>query len=255
MHSLSHLAQSNDRRLSAAGSVHSGGSDSTSGREVLKKCDVCASLGEERFYCGVCGDIFCNICWIQERAHRKAKEPVHGTPHEKLHYLKAEKIKTSLRQSAKLTDTRGMHDADESSLWFGVSLDPTDNVTPILEDTGRFAMLLAQTSAGDHKPRYPGLVSFIGQTGAGKSGEATSTEPLALACLRSSQANQVLMQPLSRRSLPYRMRPIERAKRLWSAPLTAVSLPGMPQPPPTPYPRPSDDSQRRRAPLRGPKDP
>ena len=60
-----------------------------------------------------------------------------------------------------------MHKMDEDSTWFGVSRDEADN--PVLCDFQRFATILADSAAFEPGHRYPQLVSFIGQTGAGKS--------------------------------------------------------------------------------------
>ncbi|KAI9690171.1 MAG: hypothetical protein M1822_009132 [Bathelium mastoideum] len=59
-----------------------------------------------------------------------------------------------------------MHMEDEDTTWFGVAKD-TANV-PVLQDYGRYATLMANSATGE-RVRYPQLVSFIGQTGAGKS--------------------------------------------------------------------------------------
>lgn len=39
----------------------------------------------------------------------------------------------------------------------------------MFQDYGRYSEIMAQSNTGEHSARYPQLVSFIGQTGAGKS--------------------------------------------------------------------------------------
>jgi energy-coupling factor transporter ATP-binding protein EcfA2 len=60
-----------------------------------------------------------------------------------------------------------MHLDDEDTTWFGIARDAND--LPIFQDYGRYATIIANSSTGEYKVRYPQLVSFIGQTGAGKS--------------------------------------------------------------------------------------
>ncbi|KAK8075762.1 hypothetical protein PG997_010425 [Apiospora hydei] len=74
-----------------------------------------------------------------------------------------------------------LYKADEITSWFGVER-PEDNAPPVFQDYGRFADLMASTDPIRSQPsfmerwaevdrdrRTPSLVSFVGQTGAGKS--------------------------------------------------------------------------------------
>ncbi len=60
-----------------------------------------------------------------------------------------------------------MHLDDEDTTWFGIDRDAQNR--PIFQDYGRYATIIANSSTADNQIRYPQLVSFIGQTGAGKS--------------------------------------------------------------------------------------
>lgn len=60
-----------------------------------------------------------------------------------------------------------LHLEDKDTIWFGVARDETQQ--PIFQDYGRYATIIADSTTGDHKLRYPQLVLFVGQTGAGKS--------------------------------------------------------------------------------------
>ncbi|THC94944.1 hypothetical protein EYZ11_005583 [Aspergillus tanneri] len=63
-----------------------------------------------------------------------------------------------------------MHMQDEDSSWFGTIRDEDDDM--IFQDHGRYANLMAEMaemSSRRKQLRYPSLVSFVGQTGAGKS--------------------------------------------------------------------------------------
>jgi energy-coupling factor transporter ATP-binding protein EcfA2 len=60
-----------------------------------------------------------------------------------------------------------LHVQDEDTSWFGAGRDEDDDV--VFQDFGRYPLLMAEKSARSRKVRYPSLVSFVGQTGAGKS--------------------------------------------------------------------------------------
>lgn len=60
-----------------------------------------------------------------------------------------------------------LHGEDEHTTWFGVARDSSGQ--PIFQDFGRYAAIMSDSNSGEHQLRFPELVSFIGQTGAGKS--------------------------------------------------------------------------------------
>jgi energy-coupling factor transporter ATP-binding protein EcfA2 len=60
-----------------------------------------------------------------------------------------------------------LHIQDEDTSWFCAWKGEEDEM--VFQDYGRYATLMAETSARERKVRYPALVSFVGQTGAGKS--------------------------------------------------------------------------------------
>ncbi|KAL9047302.1 MAG: hypothetical protein Q9214_000088 [Letrouitia sp. 1 TL-2023] len=73
---------------------------------------------------------------------------------------------------------RSLHIDDENTTWFGIVRE--DGELPLFQDYGRYANIMADTSASNVRSgsrwinngrdvRYPSLVSFVGQTGAGKS--------------------------------------------------------------------------------------
>ena len=56
-----------------------------------------------------------------------------------------------------------LHQEDEDTTWFGLERDASGE--PILAEYRRYAAIMAQSSEDHDSPRYPALVSFIGQTG------------------------------------------------------------------------------------------
>jgi predicted acylesterase/phospholipase RssA/energy-coupling factor transporter ATP-binding protein EcfA2 len=111
--------------------------------------------------------MFCDNCWSGQIAHRKRAQTTGGVPHEQTDPSVAKKIQSALE--ADLTDKEQamLHIQDEDTSWFGAWKDEKDDM--VFQDHGRYATLMANKSARQRKLRYPALVSFVGQTGAGKS--------------------------------------------------------------------------------------
>ncbi|KAE8444662.1 hypothetical protein EG329_014318 [Mollisiaceae sp. DMI_Dod_QoI] len=83
-------------------------------------------------------------------------------------------LKAILDPSSSPDQIRKLHQQDETTKWFGVSrseqINPvTGKCAAIFRDYGRYATLMAETRPSNGTARYPQLVSFIGQTNAGKS--------------------------------------------------------------------------------------
>lgn len=56
---------------------------------------------------------------------------------------------------------------DRETTWFGFGRDSSGH--PVFQDYGRFAAIMNESRTSEATERYPQLVSFIGETGAGKS--------------------------------------------------------------------------------------
>jgi len=136
----------------------------------LSLCVDCQENKVDVSYCNVCNEKFSTECWDRDRRHRNNLRTADGIPHEKTDHLVAEKIKTCLTPEPG-EDQMKLHHDDESTTWFGITKDQMD--TLIFEDYGRYASILAMGSARQKESRkesrYPGLVSFVGRTGEGKS--------------------------------------------------------------------------------------
>ncbi|KAL8843022.1 MAG: hypothetical protein Q9176_002325 [Flavoplaca citrina] len=78
-----------------------------------------------------------------------------------------ERLQRILDPPESVSELSLLHQEDESTTWFGIEKDP--NGPPIFQDHGRFAALMADTKQPNAGVRYPQLVSFVGETGAGKS--------------------------------------------------------------------------------------
>ena len=160
-----------------ASSSQWGGFESDAGVEPVDE-DLCycgranASV-EECYFCWPCdGTIFCKECWNDCPPHRKTsrKQINHkgsGLPHEKTDPAVARKIFDTLQSDRDHEEQALLHVQDEDTSWFGAGRDEDDEV--VFQDFGRYARLMAEKSARNRQVRYPSLVSFVGQTGAGKS--------------------------------------------------------------------------------------
>ena len=142
-------------------------------------CDDCQTCGHRRFYCNVCSFVFCDPCWERQFPHRM--RPVPGAlPHERTDHHIAKKIGNVLAPQLKEEQREKLHMDDIDTTWFGVVREGHER--PLLQDYGRYATLIAgvkdlrlgaisslSTGSDYGEALYPSLVSFVGQTGAGKS--------------------------------------------------------------------------------------
>lgn len=110
---------------------------------------------------------FCDPCWAKQGPHKPGRTGPDGLPHEKADLRIVKRLKEILTPSSDPQEQHTLHLEDEDTTWFGIARD-SDN-QPIFQDYGRYATIIANSSTGEFKVRYPQLISFIGQTGAGKS--------------------------------------------------------------------------------------
>ncbi|KAL4750029.1 hypothetical protein BDW72DRAFT_121271 [Aspergillus terricola var. indicus] len=136
--------------------------------EPEERC-YCGSLPASdgrSYFCYPCGYVFCDRCWGRSPPHVRMRVQG-GIPHEKTDPRLAKIIEQTLEVELDEKQQSWMHLNDQNSSWFGTMTDDDDDM--VFHDHGRFADLMAEMSARKRQLRYPGLVSFVGQTGAGKS--------------------------------------------------------------------------------------
>ncbi|OQO14747.1 hypothetical protein B0A48_00129 [Cryoendolithus antarcticus] len=116
-----------------------------------------------------------------ERRRSKRLAVGAGTiPHEKTDQSVARKVRDVLTPDLRDEEREQLHIADIDTTWFGVVREGHER--PLFRDYGRYANLIAGakdlrmesatalSATSDHSETlYPSLVSFVGQTGAGKS--------------------------------------------------------------------------------------
>ena len=110
---------------------------------------------------------FCDECWGKQGPHKQGRTGPDGLPHEKANPMIVKRLKDILTPPQDHNEQQTLHIDDEDTTWFGLARDNQNR--PVFQDYGRYSAIMADSSGGEHKHRYPQLVSFIGQTGAGKS--------------------------------------------------------------------------------------
>ncbi|KAK1832963.1 acyl transferase/acyl hydrolase/lysophospholipase [Podospora conica] len=135
------------------------------------ECPICENTSPGvLWFCGVCKLAFCDGCWDTQATHRI--KPRASTPHEKTPLDIAEKVGKVLKPTEDVGRREELHREDENTAWFGI--ERRDDSSPLLlQDYGRLNDFLedwvANQSSLKPGPRTPSLISFVGQTGAGKS--------------------------------------------------------------------------------------
>ncbi|KAH7009972.1 hypothetical protein EDB80DRAFT_838977 [Ilyonectria destructans] len=115
--------------------------------------------------CVQCDDFFCDACWPLERPHRPGKVGIDGRQHEKVDEEVIHRLKQIFGQPTQEEQHR-RHGTDINTTWFGVVKEANQ---PYLHYSNRLVDILRESQVGVHSDRFPQLVSFVGQTGAGKS--------------------------------------------------------------------------------------
>ncbi|KAK4169827.1 hypothetical protein QBC43DRAFT_225424 [Cladorrhinum sp. PSN259] len=130
-------------------------------------CCICETE-DTTWICTQCaGDAFCDGCWAQQRPHRPRAPVVAGVgPHVKVEPEVFDRLERVFDQN--LTDEyqQLLHQRDIDTTWFGIEKDGDE---PRLHHHNRLIDIMRDSHTGEFHERFPHLVSFVGQTGAGKS--------------------------------------------------------------------------------------
>lgn len=140
--------------------------------EIDDGCERCHSSNSDLIECS-CSMKYCAVCL-----------PKHLKKH-KTHHRISENHQKLLRWWAGVTESLNNHlpiseefrkrsmERDEANKWFGLSVDKSGPL-PIahIVETWRFSALMEDSlhgSPGRPRRQYPSIVSFVGETGVGKS--------------------------------------------------------------------------------------
>ncbi|KAI1208514.1 uncharacterized protein F4807DRAFT_452194 [Annulohypoxylon truncatum] len=131
-------------------------------------CFICKISNKRTYSCIQCNNLsFCNDCWSQWVLHLPGTVGYDNRPHEKAIAQVVQRLRQILEPSRNEIEHEQELLSDDDTTWFGVGRDSAGR--PVFQDHGRFANLMSESQTQDPGNRYPQLVSFIGQTGAGKS--------------------------------------------------------------------------------------
>lgn len=129
---------------------------------VPPSCEECETQNDVVF-CTGCNDYFCKKHWSKRRAHREKQPGPGGMPHEEVDPKVVERVAQCMAEPLDDSDQEQKHKEDNETTWFGLDRDPTGE--PVLAEYRRYAAIMLESAEASEGPRYPALVSFIGQTG------------------------------------------------------------------------------------------
>jgi energy-coupling factor transporter ATP-binding protein EcfA2 len=141
-------------------------SEPSVGQQPHESCEACDSDNLEILYCDQCDSSYCGKCWPRQVPHKKGKLGGNGLPHTKADRAVVNRLDRAFHPPSDRSEQKVLHEDDQDTTWF--SVERRDGELPVLCGHGRYAALMASSPMG-RSSRYPQLVSFIGQTGAGKS--------------------------------------------------------------------------------------
>jgi energy-coupling factor transporter ATP-binding protein EcfA2 len=133
---------------------------------IHRPCVLCKNSDIKTLFCAVCNTNFCDACWSQWMLHQEGHVGPDGRPHEPSDLDVVYRLKETFSPPNDQPTQRKLHEEDQDTTWF--SVERHEGELPELCGHGRYAVLMANGPAGGFA-RHPQLVSFIGQTGAGKS--------------------------------------------------------------------------------------
>ncbi|KAK2606241.1 hypothetical protein QQS21_003289 [Conoideocrella luteorostrata] len=132
-----------------------------------KPCHECR-VHTKTFICIQCNNLpFCDTCWSTWVLHADGATGWGGRPHEKSDPHVITRLRGILEPTTSNVDHEKSLELDDDTTWFGVVRDLSQQ--QVFQDYGRFAALMSESQSEETQDRFPQLVSFIGQTGAGKS--------------------------------------------------------------------------------------
>ncbi|KAF2735254.1 FabD/lysophospholipase-like protein [Polyplosphaeria fusca] len=118
------------------------------------------------WYCVDCACSLCDECWNFHLPHTGGRTGRDGLPHERTQYHMFKRLDQILNPDMTLDTVEQLHNSDMDMTWFGIVKDSNGKPSFIDYDVYSTLMGHAPSAAGRQNPQ---IVSFIGQTNAGKS--------------------------------------------------------------------------------------
>lgn len=126
---------------------------------MAKNCEECQNE-DDLWLCTRCDEYYCSAHWSARRKHNEISSV---NLHEKVRPDVKERLDDCMMSDESDEAQLVRHRDDEPSTWFAFDRDEHGN--PFLAEYERFSALMMETANESGSPRYPALVSFIGQTG------------------------------------------------------------------------------------------
>jgi hypothetical protein len=85
-------------------------------------CEVCDgnSGNNELHYCSHCDGVYCQSCWVRERAHATGRKGPDGMDHERNDPYVAKMMETIFSQPSSDEELQRLRIEDEATTWFGI---------------------------------------------------------------------------------------------------------------------------------------
>ncbi|KIW97974.1 uncharacterized protein Z519_01558 [Cladophialophora bantiana CBS 173.52] len=132
-------------------------------------CADCEQTDVKVWLCSACTGIsFCDGCWPRQAAHKAKTTSLGGRVHTKEDRATILMIRSILEPPMDPQEVRNLHVKDQDSKWFGVVKSSGGRKSEFC-DFGRYGQMMMESRPLGGAARYPKLVSFIGDTYAGKS--------------------------------------------------------------------------------------
>ncbi|KAI9789319.1 MAG: hypothetical protein M1816_006208 [Peltula sp. TS41687] len=132
-------------------------------------CEVCENINVATYFCSACTSTFCGPCWPTQIQHRPGKKTLDGRPHIKESKAMIERMHSILEPPQDAATLKILHEEDQDTRWFGVVKSQQRGGASQFRDFRRYAQLMLDSRPLTGGLRYPKLISFIGDTNAGKS--------------------------------------------------------------------------------------
>ncbi|RPA77551.1 hypothetical protein BJ508DRAFT_417003 [Ascobolus immersus RN42] len=147
------------------------GTASDKGKRLPNQCDFCDKVFPEVSFCNVCQQVYCDRCWKKLPTHKRNALGQGGVPHERTEEKIGRAMNDIFYAEYNKAELEMLHMRDRQTRWFGISHKDHggEDYHASFQTTRRFQNLLDPVHPSCKTPIFPSIVSFVGETGAGKS--------------------------------------------------------------------------------------
>ncbi|RPA78867.1 FabD/lysophospholipase-like protein [Ascobolus immersus RN42] len=156
------------------------------------KCLAECEDSKQVYYCSVCEYNYCDLCWDTCLPHKKNLKHKDGRYHEKVNLELTATYDEVFNKVYEGEELDELHIMDRSAKWFGIKqrTNKLGEEKVFLITQQRLEQILDPIAEGSDGPIYPSIVTFLGETGAGKS-------TLIKALIKASHIGQRVLQAIA----------------------------------------------------------